>query len=88
MHEEKLRILEMVIRSCYRGNKAEQFEMEILGETTDMGQEAYFVRLLPKYQSQFQEGDSITKLRKCLIGKDSLYEYVDRKEIYEQLTLF
>lgn len=71
----------MIIRSCYRGSKAEQFEMEVLGETTDMGEEAYFVRLLPKYQKQFQEGNKITKLRKCLIGKDKLYEYVDKKNM-------
>ena len=77
-----------LIRSCYRDGEKNQFEMEILGETTDMGEPAFFVRLLPPYQDKFQEGSQITKLRKSLIGKDNLYKYVEKKQVYEQLTLF
>ena len=79
----------MLIRSCYRDTKADQFEMEILGETTDRGEPAWFVRLLPKYQSHFQEGDKITKLRKSMVDGEELYEYINEpSQRYEQLTLF
>lgn len=76
-----------IIRSCYRDTEKDQFEMEILGETTDMGESAWLVRLMPEYQNQFQEGNKITKLRKSLIDNE-LYKYIERKPKYEQLTLF
>lgn len=72
-----------IIRSTYRDTQKDQFEMEIMGED----EENYLVRLLPKWQNQFQEKDNITKLRKCLIG--SIYELVEiKKPRYEQLLLF
>ena len=45
-------IMNQIIRSCYRNSEAEQFELEILGETTDMGEPAYFVRILPKWKKE------------------------------------
>lgn len=63
--------------------------MEILGETTDMNEPAWLVRLLPPYQDKFQEGNKITKLRKSMVDGKELYEYVERKEVRcEQLSLF
>ena len=44
--------MNQIIRSCYRNSEAEQFELEILGETTDMGEPAYFVRILPKWKKE------------------------------------
>lgn len=78
----------MLIRSTYRDGASNQFEMEVLGETTNENkEECYLVRLLPKWQDQFQEGNKVTLLRKCLIG--AIYEIVKDKNIrYEQLSLF
>ena len=76
----------MIIRSLYRDRAKDQFEFEVLGEATDMGEPAYVCRLLPQYRSEFREGDKTFLLRKCMI-KIGLYEIVkDRKP--EQLTLF
>ena len=82
--------MNQIIRSCYRDTEKDQFEMEILGETTETGEPAYFVRLLPQWQKEFQNGNKITKLRKSLIGNDNkhIYKYVIRKPKYEQLKLF
>ena len=46
--------MNQIIRSCYRDTEKDQFEMEILGETTETGEPAYFVRLLPQWQKEFQ----------------------------------
>ena len=80
----------MIIRSNYRDGAKNQFEMEVLGETiNNNGEECYLVKLLPKWQSEFQEKDSITELRKCLVGdSEELYSIVDNQPRYEQLTLF
>ena len=77
----------MIIRSTYRDSAKEQFEMEVVGESVDseFHEPCYLVRLLPKWQDQFQEKDTITELRKSLIG--SLYEIV-KEERHEQLLLF
>lgn len=76
----------MIIRSTYRDSAKEQFEMEIVGECiNENSEECYLVRLLPKWQNQFQEKDEITELRKCLIG--AIYEIVS-EERHEQLSLF
>ena len=79
----------MVIRSNYRESASEQFEMLVLGETIDEnGEECYIVQLLPKYQSQFQEGDKLDKLRKKLVGdSENLYSIKQVKTV-EQLNLF
>ena len=73
----------MIIRSNYRDSAKEQFEMLVVGETDT----EYLVQMLPKWQSEFQEGDSITTLRKCLVGdSDNLYSIKQEKTI-EQLSL-
>lgn len=74
----------MIIRSNYRESKAEQFEMLVVGET----ETEYLVQMLPKWQSKFQEGDSIHTLRKCLVGdSDKLYS-IKQETTVEQLSLF
>lgn len=74
----------MIIRSNYRDSAKEQFEMLVVGET----ETEYLVQILPKWQSEFQEGDSIHPLRKCLVGdSDNLYSIKEEKTI-EQLSLF
>lgn len=72
------------IRSCYHDSKKEEFEMEIVGET----EKCYLVRLLPEYQSKMQEKDTVTKLRKDLVGENNIYKFIDKKIVNEQLTLF
>ena len=74
----------MIIRSNYRDSVKEQFEMLVVGET----ETEYLVQLLPQWQKQFQEKDSIATLRKCLVGNsESLYSIKQEKTI-EQLSLF
>lgn len=66
----------MKIRSTYM--EGQNFTMTVVGEEEDY----YLVKLDFEYRGQFEEGDKITKLRKCLIG--SLYEI---EETY-QLSMF
>lgn len=73
-----------VIESTYRDSKKDQFQLEVLGEFS----KHYVVRLLPKWQNQFQEGKGIHTLRKCLVGSDTLYKFVSKDKGFEQLTLF
>lgn len=75
----------MIIRSTYR-NYGKNFELEVVGECLNENkEECYLVRLLPQYQNDFQEKDTITQLRKNLIGH--LYEIIEEPQ-YIQLTLF
>ena len=79
----------MIIRSNYRDSAKEQFEMLVLGETTDEnGEECYLVQMLPKWQPLFQEGDKIDKLRKCLVGDSENLYSIKEEETIEQLSLF
>lgn len=78
----------MTIRSLYRdGGEKNQFEMEVLGETIDNGQECYIVLLLPQYQKHFKDGDKTFHLRKCMVDGRELYRLVNERR-YEQLRLF
>lgn len=67
----------MRIKSTYR-DKGHNFTMKVIKEEQDF----YWVQLDKEYQSQFKEGDKITKLEKRLIG--SLYEI----EQEYQLSMF
>lgn len=59
----------MKIKSTYR-DKGQNFTMNVIREDA----EHYYVQLDKEWQSQFQEGNKIKKLRKCLIGK--IYEII------------
>ena len=67
----------MKIKSTYR-DKGHNFSMTVVGEEEN----CYLVKLDKEWQSQFQQGDKVTKLEKRLIG--SLYEI---EEEY-QLSMF
>lgn len=76
----------MIIISNYREEGAfkDQFMLEVIREDKDN----YYVRLLPQWQDEFQERDTIHPLRKCLVGdKDNLYS-IYKQEVIEQLSLF
>lgn len=67
----------MKIKSTYR-EKNKNFTMTVIDEKEDY----YLVRLDKEWQSQFQAGETITKLPKRLIG--SLYEI----EKESQMSIF
>ena len=64
----------MKIKSTYR-DRGQNFTMKVISEEQDF----YWVQLDKEWQSQFQEGDKITKLEKRLIG--SLYEIEQEYQI-------
>ena len=73
--------------STYRESKGEQFVLEVIGETTYMGEPAYIVKHDYEHspcKEIFKEDN--TPVRKSLIGADGLYDYYTPKP--EQLTLF
>lgn len=72
----------VILRSNYHEYDKEEFEMEVVGETTTEFQ----VRLLPQYQEKFQEGSKITTIRKCLVGDDGIYKLIEKS--YIQMSLF
>lgn len=59
----------MKIKSTYR-REGQNFTMNVISEDA----EYYYVQLDKEWQNQFQEGDKVTPLRKCLIGK--IYEII------------
>lgn len=77
-----------ILRSTYRDNEKDQFEMEILEEGINKdGEPVYICKFLPKYQNTFEKGNKTREIRKKLVGKNNIYE-LKEKIIYEQIKLF
>ena len=76
------------LRSLYRDSEKQQFECEILNENEN----DYFVRLLPEWRDQFQDGDKITTIPKRVVTtnkeESNLYLLIDDEKEDCQLTIF
>ena len=76
------------LRSLYCDSERQQFECEILNENEN----DYFVRLLPEWRDQFQDGDKITKIPKRVVTtskeESNLYLLIDDEKEDCQLTIF